>query len=654
MSRLRAIVAAVGVAALLVLAPGALAAPPWSAPIDLSQPSTAVGSIEIAMSGAGDAAVIWRRFDGSNQIVQVSRRVPGGAFEAPIDLSTAEADAFQPRVAIDADGTVVAVWVQEGNPDDILMAAVAPRGGSFGTPVEVSDPGQDAVRTSVARASDETIVAWASDDGVVRTAIGPAGRPFGDPQTISPPGGVPVGLRLAASAAGEAIAIWKHGTNILGALRPAGGDFASHFMLDSDPTADSPSVAVAPSGDLTIVWTRSDGRHRIVRSAARIAGDFVAGDDAVSEPGANASTPVVAVDASNDAVAAWDRPVGSDRRVQAALRLPGGRFDTPIDLSPSGVDGSVSALAMNPAGDAVVTWTPESTLDPFLATTRPAGGSFGEPVAISASGEIAEAKVAIDDEGSAVAIWRESEGATERVRAAVLDVAAPRLSGVSIPATGVVGAPVSFGAAAFDVWSPFALAWTFGDGGSATGGNASHTYATAGTFEVRVTATDAAGRAATTTGQIAIASSAVGGGGAVTGLRLTPTAFRAARRGGAVASARRRRVPIGTRIAFQLDAAGTVRFATRRLAPGRLVGGRCVKPTRRNRSARACTRTGAPRSFTRASTAGANSFRFTGRVGGRALAPGRYRLVATPTVGGLPGISARATFRILPPARPAR
>jgi len=47
-------------------------------------------------------------------------------------------------------------------------------------------------------------------------------------------------------------------------------------------------------------------------------------------------------------------------------------------------------------------------------------------------------------------------------------------------------------------------------------------------------------------------------------------------------------------------------------------------------------------SFTRAGRAGTNRFHFTGRMGGRKLALGGYRLVATPTG----GQAKRAAFRI--------
>jgi hypothetical protein len=52
-------------------------------------------------------------------------------------------------------------------------------------------------------------------------------------------------------------------------------------------------------------------------------------------------------------------------------------------------------------------------------------------------------------------------------------------------------------------------------------------------------------------------------------------------------------------------------------------------------------------SFTRLGGAGANSFRFTGRLAGRTLRPAKYRLIATPSVGGQAGRAARASFRVI-------
>jgi hypothetical protein len=51
--------------------------------------------------------------------------------------------------------------------------------------------------------------------------------------------------------------------------------------------------------------------------------------------------------------------------------------------------------------------------------------------------------------------------------------------------------------------------------------------------------------------------------------------------------------------------------------------------------------------LTRRGISGANRMRFRGRVGGRRLAPGRYRLTAVARAGGPRSRPARTTFTVL-------
>jgi CSLREA domain-containing protein len=132
---------------------------------------------------------------------------------------------------------------------------------------------------------------------------------------------------------------------------------------------------------------------------------------------------------------------------------------------------------------------------------------------------------------------------------------------------------------------------------------------------------------------------------AVTGLSFAPRTFRAAPKGPPATAAKAR---IGSKVSFTLNMAASVRFTVQKQLPGRRgKGGRCVKPTRSNRKARKCTRLVARGSFTRTGAGGTNSFRFSGRLRGKKLAPGRYRMVALPTAGGKSGKKASAAFRIV-------
>jgi putative CocE/NonD family hydrolase len=91
-------------------------------------------------------------------------------------------------------------------------------------------------------------------------------------------------------------------------------------------------------------------------------------------------------------------------------------------------------------------------------------------------------------------------------------------------------------------------------------------------------------------------------------------------------AARRRGAPSGTRARFRLSEAATAR----RLA-GRQAGGLCVAPSPRLRRARPCARLEPAGTLWRRGTFGANSLAFSGRIGRRALTPGRYQLVLTAT-----------------------
>jgi hypothetical protein len=70
-------------------------------------------------------------------------------------------------------------------------------------------------------------------------------------------------------------------------------------------------------------------------------------------------------------------------------------------------------------------------------------------------------------------------------------------------------------------------------------------------------------------------------------------------------------------------------FKIERVLPGKKVGRKCVKPTTRNRNARKCNRFVRAGSFAAQAVAGANSKRFSGRMGKKPLPPGRYRASLT-------------------------
>jgi len=127
----------------------------------------------------------------------------------------------------------------------------------------------------------------------------------------------------------------------------------------------------------------------------------------------------------------------------------------------------------------------------------------------------------------------------------------------------------------------------------------------------------------------------------ISGLTLSPSAFLAASHGGAVASVR-----TGSTVSYSDTAAATTTFTVELRATGRLVGGSCVRVTKRNHSHQHCTRLVTIGRFSHADSPGVNRFHFTGRVGARKLAPNRYLLVAVARNSGGAGPAVTVSFAV--------
>jgi 6-phosphogluconolactonase (cycloisomerase 2 family) len=232
---------------------------------------------------------------------------------------------------------------------------------------------------------------------------------------------------------------------------------------------------------------------------------------------------------------------------------------------------------------------------------------------------------------------------------------APTISGRSVAGSGL---SCSLGTWATDILpsflfrapGSFAFRWSR-DGTELPGATANTLAATvAGAYRCTSVASNPAGNASQTSAAHVVANPPPPP--VLSGLAIAPRTFRGANSGPSATNARKKKPPRGTKASFKLDEAATVRFIVTQRAKGRKVkhGKKtsCVRPTRKNRKRKRCTRVVTLKgSFSRTGIAGKNSFHFTGRLNGRKLKPGRYRLMATPTAGGKKGKPTSSGFRIV-------
>jgi hypothetical protein len=185
-----------------------------------------------------------------------------------------------------------------------------------------------------------------------------------------------------------------------------------------------PDVAVDSSGNVLSAWTRSDGSFFRIQYSTRTANGNWAAPITISDPGQSASQPDVAVDPSGNIIVTWSRFDGANIRVQAAFRPAGSTFATPVTISDPGFDATKPETDFDNTGKALITWQRfDGTKLRVQATTRTAGvsGTYANEQTLSAGGQDAfnpQADAGANVDANAAIVWTRSDGTNLRVQAA--------------------------------------------------------------------------------------------------------------------------------------------------------------------------------------------------------------------------------------------
>jgi hypothetical protein len=196
------------------------------------------------------------------------------------------------------------------------------------------------------------------------------------------------------------------------AVAPAGAAAPATWLAPvklSGAEATTPQVAVDAQGDAVSVWERG-GTHVIEASSRLAASPSWLPPVTLSNTKEEASLPQVGIDSHGDAVATWLSSGGGEYSLQATVRTGlSGSWQPPTTLKKVGMmEPPGPELAVDPQGDAVVIWAnEEKTIE---AASRPAGGSFQTPEALSSTGAAQHpARVVLDGAGNATAVWEDDK-----------------------------------------------------------------------------------------------------------------------------------------------------------------------------------------------------------------------------------------------------
>ncbi len=391
----RLLVAAAALAAVLALAPRALALS-WSSAKSISGTDQVNGQADLAMDAAGDAVATWVGVDAAagTEDVRASVRPAGGQFGAPVTLGSSDQGGggltINSQVAMDSAGDAIVIWQNNptGNEEDVF-ASYRPAGGSFGSPVEVGAGVAPAV--AMDSAGDAFVLSSQQDPGVIWVAQRPAGHnsSFSAPQNVGY-GYCCAKANLAASPNGRAIvAFVSDFSNKLEATTTAapGQTFGSAVTIASLGGNDTyTGAAIDDNSDAAVgfeSYQSSTGEFTSEVASADGGGAF--GAPAPAGPAGETSFGALAIDAQRETILTFDDDAsGSGQGLAYAVRSPGAGFSSARTIAGGSgplYGSTFPATASNiegASGDTLYSWTFGNSGD-VKVSVRPPGSSFAAP-----------------------------------------------------------------------------------------------------------------------------------------------------------------------------------------------------------------------------------------------------------------------------------
>ncbi|RYB95083.1 PKD domain-containing protein [Nocardioides oleivorans] len=292
-------------------------------------------------------------------------------------------------------------------------------------------------------AAGNATAVWVNKSGtafVVRTSSRPAAGTWSAALTLSGDVGAAVAPQLAANGRGDLVAAWESGPSTTSRVQASvrgdsGGWSAAETLSEAGQGASSPSVAIDRTGRATVLWVRSDGTNRRVQASSRGTNGAWSTPTTLSEAGNAARQPSVGVDGTGRLTAVWGRSDGTNYRVQSSTRAPDGDWTVASTVSDAGQSASAPTVAVDEDGTATALWIRSDGANARIqASSRPPGSGWSIPVNISDpnQGVFGDPAAAVDAAGVVTVAWSQLVNTNYRTQ-----VSTRRPGGVWTPGTTI-------------------------------------------------------------------------------------------------------------------------------------------------------------------------------------------------------------------------
>lgn len=252
----------------------------WSAWADVSVTNLATRSPRLALGAQGSVIAIWReRNPGDTNDSMKANRTVGGTWQTPVRIEELLPDVTDaiPRLATDGAGNAIAAWHQN---NAIVVNRFDATTGTWGTPTEL-DAGQvsstSPTRIQLAMAADgRAVLVWNSGLFALKSSSFTPGAGFSAPLVVN---SYSSGHFAAIDGSGRAVVVYRAPTqwpnptdatlNLYSRELPAGGAWTAAALLETGAGEVKSNVpcAASPSGDAVCAWAQDDLANNTIRNS---------------------------------------------------------------------------------------------------------------------------------------------------------------------------------------------------------------------------------------------------------------------------------------------------------------------------------------------------------------------------------------------------
>jgi hypothetical protein len=327
-------------------------------------------SPQVAMDINGNATVVWYQFDGTAYSIYTNRYVPGTGWGAAALIEAAAGNAFNPQVAVDANGNAMAVWYQYAGGYYSIYANRYVIGTGWG-----------------AAALTEAANGYAADPQVVMDRNG------------------------------NAIAVWRQHDGTANSIYynryvlGTGWGAAGTLLEATNGSADRPQVSIDDNGNAIFVWEQFDGTANSIYANRYVNGVGVGAAAAIEAAAGPARTAQVCMDANGNAFAVWSQNDGTNWKTYANRYIAGSGWGAATLIQSGTGQASNPQVAADAFGNAVAVWEQVESGVSTICSRRYINGTGWEanPEVESLIGNAYDPQVAMNGHGSVMAIWRNED-----------------------------------------------------------------------------------------------------------------------------------------------------------------------------------------------------------------------------------------------------